>query len=76
MTPEHIGGQAEYIKGLRKYLKPGGRIAVIDCSETWPPGHESMAFTLRQLDEWMTGAGFKRKASHDWLENSFFAIYG
>jgi ubiquinone/menaquinone biosynthesis C-methylase UbiE len=72
----HIGGQAAYIKGLRRYLKPGGRIAVIDFSEKWPEGHESMAFTLEQLDAWMKGAGLSRRASHDWLENSFFVIYG
>jgi ubiquinone/menaquinone biosynthesis C-methylase UbiE len=72
----HIGGQAEYIKGLRRYLKPGGRIAVIDFSEKWPEGHESMAFTLEQLDGWMKAAGFTRRASHDWLDNSFFVIYG
>lgn len=72
----HIGGQAEYLRGLRKYLKPGGRIAVIDFSERWPQGHESMVFTLAQLDEWMKQAGFTRKASHDWLDNSFFVIYG
>lgn len=72
----HIGGQAEYIRGLRKYLKPGGRIAVIDFSERWPAGHETMAFTLAELDGWMKGAAFSRRESHDWLENSFFVIYG
>jgi ubiquinone/menaquinone biosynthesis C-methylase UbiE len=72
----HIPHQAEYLKGLRKYLKPGGRIAVIDFSERWPDGHESMAFTLMQLDAWMRAAGFTRQTSHEWLENSFFVIYG
>ena len=72
----HIQNQAEYLKGLRKYLKPGGRIAVIDFSERWPEGHESMAFTLTQLDAWMRAAGFTRQTSHEWLENSFFVIYG
>lgn len=71
----HIGNQASYIAGLRKYLRPGGRVAVIDFAGAWPAGHESMRFELTQLDAWMTQAGFRRTASHAWLENSFFVIY-
>ena len=41
-TLHHIGGQAAYLKNLRKHLRPGGRIAVIDFDERWPDGHEPM----------------------------------
>jgi ubiquinone/menaquinone biosynthesis C-methylase UbiE len=71
----HIGNQGPYIKTLTKYVKPGGRIAVIDFSERWPAGHESMRFTAAQLDGWMKDAGFARESSHDWLDNSFFIVY-
>jgi ubiquinone/menaquinone biosynthesis C-methylase UbiE len=71
----HIGNQGPYMKTLNKYVKPGGRVAVIDFSERWPAGHESMRFTSQQLDAWMKDAGFSRETSYDWLDNSFFIVY-
>jgi ubiquinone/menaquinone biosynthesis C-methylase UbiE len=71
----HIGNQAEYFKTLAKYIKPGGRIAVIDFSETWPVGHESMRYSVSDLDGWLKAVGFTQIASHSYLENSFFVIY-
>lgn len=74
-TLHHIQQPADYLRKLKTYLKPGGRVAVIDFSERWPQGHESMRYTLDQLDGWMKAAGLSRVASHDWLDNSFFVIY-
>lgn len=74
-TLHHIGNQAEYLKGLKKHLKPGGRIAVIDFSRDWPAGHEKMVYTVSDLDGWMTAAGFKRVEQHDFLDNNFFVVY-
>ena len=74
-TLHHIANQGAYLKTLRQYLAPGGRIAVIDFRDTWPEGHEPMRYSMAQFESWMTGAGFSRIASHDWLENSYFVIY-
>ena len=74
-TLHHIQNQAAYLKGLRRYLKPGGRIAVIDFSANWPEGHEPLRYSFEQLEAWMRGAGFARVESFDWLENSFFVVY-
>lgn len=74
-TLHHIENPAEYVRTLKKHLKSGGRVAVIDFSERWPQGHESMRYSLDQLDGWMKAAGMARIASHDWLENSFFVVY-
>lgn len=74
-TLHHIGNQAAYLKGLKKYLKPDGRIAIIDFSKNWPAGHEKMAYTVDDLDGWMTAAGFKRVEKHDFLDNNFFVVY-
>ncbi len=71
----HIGGQAAYLKTLVKYVKPGGRVAVIDFSEKWPQGHESMRFSVTDLDGWMKGAGLMPVGSFSYLDNSFFVIY-
>jgi arsenite methyltransferase len=74
-TLHHISNQGPYLKRLRQYLKPGGRIAVIDFSERWPDGHEPMRYSLEQLDGWMKDAGLTRTRAIEWLENSFFVFY-
>jgi len=74
-TLHHISNQAEYLKGLKKHLKPGGRIAIIDFSKNWPAGHEKMIYTVSDLDGWMAAAGFKRAEQHDFLDNNFFVVY-
>lgn len=74
-TLHHIGNQGPYLKGLKKYLKRGGRVAIIDFSNEWPAGHESMKYSLEQLEGWMKDAGFKRTEKHDFLNNNFFVIY-
>lgn len=71
----HIANQAAYLKTLRKYLAPGGRIAVIDYRTNWPEGHEKLQYTNAQFEGWMADAGWTRVASHDWIQDSFFVIY-
>ena len=71
----HIGGQGPYVKNLRRYLRPGGRVAIIDFDQQWPQGHETMRYTRDDLRRWMGDAGFTEVSTHDWLENSFFVIY-
>ena len=71
----HIANQGTYLKTLRKYLAPGGRVAVIDFAAKWPGGHESMHYSADQFERWMTAAGYTRVASFDWLDNSFFVVY-
>jgi cyclopropane fatty-acyl-phospholipid synthase-like methyltransferase len=74
-TLHHIDGRPAYLANLRKYLKPQGRIAIIDFSETWPAGHENMRYTLADLEGWMKSAGYTRVEKLDFLNNNFFVIY-
>ncbi len=74
-TLHHIPNSPNYLKGLKKYLRPGGRLAIIDFSKTWPAGHESMIYKQTDLEKWMKEAGFRLVASHDFLDNDFFLIY-
>lgn len=74
-TLHHIANQPTYLKGLKKYLKPKGRIALIDFSKTWPAGHEKMVYKLEDLDGWMKAAGFKQIEKYDFLDNDFFVVY-
>jgi arsenite methyltransferase len=71
----HITQPAAYLKSLRPHLRPGGRVAIIDYTTNWPEGHESMQFTVAQLDGWMKDAGFSPQASHDWIQDAFFLVY-
>jgi arsenite methyltransferase len=71
----HIGNQGAYLKTLRKYLAPGGRVVVIDFSDRWPQGHDKMRYSTADFEGWMKDAGLSRVESFDWLENSFFVIY-
>lgn len=74
-TLHHIGNQATYLKNLKRYLRPNGRIAIVDFSKTWPAGHEKMIYRLEDLNGWMEAAGFKMVSQHYFLENNFFVIY-
>jgi ubiquinone/menaquinone biosynthesis C-methylase UbiE len=74
-TLHHVENRPQYLKGLAKYLQPGGRVAIIDFSKDWPVGHEAMAYTLEALEGWMKDAGFTRASAHDFLDNSFFVIW-
>lgn len=74
-TLHHIANQPTYLKGLKKYLKPNGRVAIIDFSKTWPAGHEKMIYKVEDLDGWMKAAGFTRAEQYDFLDNDFFVVY-
>lgn len=67
--------QADYLKGLRKYLKPNGRVALIDFRQNWPAGHEALQFTPTDVEAWMTGAGYTRSESFAFIPDNFFFIY-
>jgi len=74
-TLHHIRDRLGYLRTLRRYLKPAGRIAVIDHIDRWPPFHGRMKYTLDELDGWMRGAGFRRAEKHDIVPHCFFVIY-
>jgi arsenite methyltransferase len=74
-TLHHIKDRPDYLRTLRRYLKPAGRIAVIDPIDRWPPFHGRMKYTLDELDGWMRGAGFRRAEKHDFVPHCFYVIY-
>jgi cyclopropane fatty-acyl-phospholipid synthase-like methyltransferase len=74
-TLHHIRNREAYLKKLRNYLQPSGRIAILDFSKDWPADHEQMKYTPEELDGWMKSAGYERVEKHDFLHNNFFVIY-
>jgi len=74
-TLHHIQNREAYLKNLRKYLRPEGRIAIIDFSKTWPADHEQMKYSLAELEAWMKAGGYKEVEKYDFLSNNFFVIF-
>ncbi|MDP3073631.1 MAG: methyltransferase domain-containing protein [Opitutaceae bacterium] len=74
----HIEDRAEYLKNLAPYLKPGGRIAVIDFFPELGP-HKSdpkLQITREQTKAWMAAAGLKVLAEHKLYDDKWYVVYG
>jgi ubiquinone/menaquinone biosynthesis C-methylase UbiE len=73
----HIENRAEYLRNLAGYLKPGGRIAVIDFyPEIGPHRNEpALQTTKEQTRQWMAAAGLRIAAEHRLYDDKWFAIY-
>ena len=70
----HIEHRVVYLKKLASYLKPAGRIVVIDRIE----GHKDqpeMQVTLEEVKQWMAAAGFHLAEEIDLFEGKFFAVF-
>jgi ubiquinone/menaquinone biosynthesis C-methylase UbiE len=74
-TFHHLPDKAAYARTLWRYIKPGGRVAVIDFTNDWPGGHDTMRYTPDELEGWMTAAGFTRDQMFDFPKNSFYITY-
>jgi len=78
----HIEHRAVYLKALATYMKPSGRIAIIEMNKDDPnTGHKNQPELLVGRDEimqWMSGAGFKLVEEHADLfpGTKWFLIFG
>jgi ubiquinone/menaquinone biosynthesis C-methylase UbiE len=73
----HIENRADYLKNLAGYLKPTGRIAVI---EFYPElgGHRTqpeLQITKQQAAAWMAAAGFKPAEEFEIFTDKWFVVY-
>jgi predicted methyltransferase len=72
----HIADREAYFGRLRGSLKPGGRIAVIDFSETskdGPPKRERVSPTRVRAE--MQRAGYALAEEHRFLPNQYFLVF-
>ena len=75
-TYHHLPNRPAYFRDLRKSLKPGGRIAIVDFRKDAPDGPPvHFRFTPQQMQDEMTQAGFQLDASHDFLPRQHFLIF-
>jgi arsenite methyltransferase len=73
-TFHYIEGQTGYFQTLHRYLKPGGRIAIIDLEKSHPIGSQ-IHYTPEEQEGWMRDAGFRLLERHRFLEHFYFMVY-
>ena len=79
-TYHHIEDRPAYFRRLRRDLRPGGRVAVIDPNEdlggilalSLDEGHKSSAPVVEQE---MRKAGYRVEARHDFLPVQIFRVF-
>jgi SAM-dependent methyltransferase len=72
----HIGDREAYFGRLRGSLAPGGRVAIIDFSETseaGPPKRERISPTRVRAE--MQRAGYTLDEEHRFLPNQYFLVF-
>ncbi len=76
MTYHHLGDTVSYFRNVRRYLRPGGRIAIIELEGTpWYlllAGHQTKAHTIRAE---MEQAGYSVVAQHADLKYQNFQVF-
>jgi ubiquinone/menaquinone biosynthesis C-methylase UbiE len=78
----HIDKRAAYVQKVASYVKPSGRIAVIELDATKPDASHrdqpELQVTREELDKWMTAAGLHKLEEIPMFENQekWFVIYG
>jgi ubiquinone/menaquinone biosynthesis C-methylase UbiE len=74
----HIQDRATYLQSTAKYVKPNGRIAIVELSPT-TGSHRSepdLQITREQARAWLAAAGFKPVREFDGLpEGKWFVVY-
>ncbi len=73
----HIKDRAVFLKNTAQYVKPGGRVAIIDLPPTGSHKDEpDLIVTKDQVKGWMADAGFKPVHEFNGLEpDKWFVVY-
>jgi SAM-dependent methyltransferase len=73
-TIHHIDGRIAYFERLRKQLRPGGRVAVVDyrLASERGPAHKLAPETVESE---MEKAGYRVAARHDFLPEQYFLVF-
>jgi ubiquinone/menaquinone biosynthesis C-methylase UbiE len=74
----HVADRAGYLKGMAPYIKPDGRVAIIELSAEKGSHRDEpeLVVTKPQVDGWMADVGFKPVERIEGLpEDKWFTIY-
>jgi ubiquinone/menaquinone biosynthesis C-methylase UbiE len=74
----HVEHRAVYLKALARYIKPTGRIALVEFDKTMPQGEPaSLLLDKAEVAQWMNDAGFQPvKEFPELFPNKWYVIYG
>lgn len=72
----HVSDRERYFRKLRGYLRPGGRIAIIDYRPNAPFGPaKSMRVAPDRVKAELKRAGYELAAEHAFLPNQYFLVF-
>jgi ubiquinone/menaquinone biosynthesis C-methylase UbiE len=75
-TYHHLPNRVAYFTSLKKQMKPGARLAIVDFKKGAPDGPpEEFRFTPGQISGELERAGFVLAESHDFLPRQHFLVY-
>ena len=76
-TYHHIGKRGDYLTLLKKYLKPGGRLTIVDYQKHETPYGPplSMRIDRKEIIKEITGAGYKLDAEFFFLPYQYFIVF-
>ncbi len=76
-TWHHISGHPQYLSKLKKMLKPGGQVILVDFKKAKTPVGPPMEIRIDRADlvREMETNGFCLAAEHEFLEYQYFLIF-
>ncbi len=73
----HVQDRPLYLKNLAKYVKKGGRFAIVDYTAEGSPhrGDPAQIVTEPEVNAWAAAAGFERTQSFALYSDRYFVVY-
>ena len=73
----HIDDRAGYLRNVVRYLKPTGRVVVIDLKADQSPHRDQpeLVVSVGQVTDWMRAAGLGRVREVDLFQEKFFLVF-
>jgi arsenite methyltransferase len=76
-TWHHIGNHGHYLALMKKMLKPGGRVVMVDFKKEQTPVGPPMEMRISREDlvQEMESNGFRLEAEHSFLDYQYFLVF-
>ncbi|HEY4659307.1 MAG TPA: hypothetical protein VIH11_07355, partial [Gemmatimonadaceae bacterium] len=71
----HIGDRVGYLRAVRRYLEPRGRLAIIDHVDTPGSVLKDERTAPRRIKAELKRAGYELAAEHSFLPEQYFLIF-